>query len=59
MLVADNLMRAAKKLAKETNAVRLRASTSRDNDVAMKTYESIGFREDQEFKSYILPISSD
>ncbi|MEE1868831.1 GNAT family N-acetyltransferase [Pseudomonas auratipiscis] len=59
MLVADNLMRAAKKLAKETNAVRLRASTSLDNDVAMKTYESIGFREDQEFKSYILPISSD
>ncbi|CAM3695779.1 GNAT family N-acetyltransferase [Pseudomonas wadenswilerensis] len=59
MLVADHLMRAAKKLAKETNAVRLRVSTSSDNEVAMKTYESIGFHEDTEFKSYILPINSD
>jgi len=25
----------------------------------MKTYESMGFREDNEFKSYILPINSD
>ncbi|MGH8438937.1 MAG: GNAT family N-acetyltransferase [Pseudomonas sp.] len=59
MLVADHLMREAKKMAKETNAVRLRVSTSNDNEVAMKTYESIGFREDNEFKSYILPINSD
>ncbi|MEG0862622.1 MAG: GNAT family N-acetyltransferase [Pseudomonas sp.] len=58
-LVADHLMREAKKLAKETNAVRLRVSTSSNNEVAMKTYESIGFREDTEFKSYILPINSD
>ena len=59
MLVADNLMREAKKLAKDTNAVRLRASTSSDNEVAMKTYESMGFKADTEFKSYILPIHSD
>ncbi|KJK08526.1 MULTISPECIES: GNAT family N-acetyltransferase [Pseudomonas] len=59
MLVADHLMREAKAMAKETNAVRLRVSTSNDNDVAMKTYESMGFREDNEFKSYILPINSD
>ncbi|MNN69207.1 hypothetical protein D3C81_1849750 [compost metagenome] len=52
-------MREAKAMAKETNAVRLRVSTSNDNDVAMKTYESMGFREDNEFKSYILPINSD
>ncbi|ATR84915.1 N-acetyltransferase [Pseudomonas sp. FFUP_PS_473] len=58
-LVADHLMRAAKKMAKETNAVRMRVSTSTNNDVAMKVYESIGFREDTEFKSYILPIQSD
>jgi len=59
MLVADHLMREAKKMAKETNAVRLRVSTSNNNEVAMKTYESIGFREDNEFKSYILPINPD
>jgi len=59
MLVADNLMREAKKLAKDPNAVRLRASTSSDNEVAMKTYESMGFKADTEFKSYILPIHSD
>ncbi|MDD0973210.1 GNAT family N-acetyltransferase [Pseudomonas fontis] len=59
MLVADHLMREAKRMAKETNAVRMRVSTSSDNEVAMKTYESIGFHEDTEFKSYILPINSD
>ncbi|MCK9800663.1 GNAT family N-acetyltransferase [Pseudomonas chlororaphis] len=55
-LVADNLMRTAKKMAKETNAVRLRVSTSSNNEVAQKTYESMGFREDTEFKNYTLPI---
>ncbi|MDD2046958.1 GNAT family N-acetyltransferase [Pseudomonas putida] len=59
MLVADHLMREAKKMAKDTNAVRLRVSTSTDNEVAMKTYESMGFHVDTEFKSYILPINSD
>ncbi|AJQ49263.1 MULTISPECIES: GNAT family N-acetyltransferase [Pseudomonas] len=59
MLVADHLMREAKKMAKETNAVRMRVSTSANNEVAHKTYESIGFREDTEFKSYILPISQE
>ena len=49
----------AKKMAKETHAVRLRVSTSSDNQVAQKTYESIGFREDTEFKNYTLPISED
>lgn len=59
MLVADHLMREAKKMAKDTNAVRMRVSTSIENAVAHKTYESMGFREDNEFKSYILPISQD
>ncbi|MFJ7284030.1 GNAT family N-acetyltransferase [Pseudomonas sp. NPDC099000] len=56
-LVADNLIRTAKKMAKETNAVRMRVSTSSNNEVAQKTYESIGFKEDTEFKNYVLPIS--
>ena len=58
-LVADNLMRTAKKMAKETQAVRMRVSTDSANLVAQKTYESIGFREDTEFKNYILPISDE
>ena len=58
-LVADNLIRTAKKMAKETNAVRMRVSTSSNNEVAQKTYESIGFKEDTEFKNYVLPISDE
>jgi ribosomal protein S18 acetylase RimI-like enzyme len=58
-LVADRLLQTAKKMAKETNAVRMRVATSRDNEVAQKVYESIGFVEDEQFKNYILPISSD
>ena len=58
-LVADNLMRTAKKMAKETQAVRMRVSTSSNNDVAQKVYESIGFKEDTQFKNYVLPINSD
>ena len=58
-LVADHLMRTAKKMAKDTQAVRMRVSTSSNNDVAQKVYESIGFREDTQFKNYVLPISED
>ncbi|MHC8307510.1 GNAT family N-acetyltransferase [Pseudomonas sp. PB3P13] len=58
-LVADNLIRTAKKMAKDTQAVRMRVSTSSDNEVAQKTYESIGFKEDTEFKNYVLPISDE
>ena len=56
-LVADHLMKHAKKMAKETQAVRMRVSTSIDNEVAHKVYESIGFKEDIQFKNYVLPIS--
>ena len=55
-LVADRLIQQAKKLAKETNAVRLRVSTSIHNEVAQKVYESIGFREDSKFKNYTLEL---
>ncbi|KPY13527.1 GNAT family N-acetyltransferase [Pseudomonas syringae group genomosp. 3] len=58
-LVADHLMKQTKKMAKQTHAVRLRVSTSSNNDVAQKVYESIGFKEDTQFKNYVLPISSD
>ncbi|MDF0731401.1 GNAT family N-acetyltransferase [Pseudomonas entomophila] len=59
MLVADHLMREAKKMARDTNAVRMRVSTSSDNEVAKKTYESMGFRKDTEFDNYVLPINAD
>lgn len=58
-LVADHLLQHAKQMARETHAVRMRVSTSVDNEVAQKVYESIGFREDQEFKNYTLPISDE
>lgn len=58
-LVADNLIHTAKQMAKQTNAVRLRVASSVDNLVAHKLYESIGFSEDHEFKSFVLPISED
>ncbi|MDD0842987.1 GNAT family N-acetyltransferase [Pseudomonas sp. Gutcm_11s] len=56
MLVADRLLQTAKQMAKETNAVRMRVATSISNEVAQKTYESIGFREDTKFKNYILEL---
>ena len=55
-LVADRLIQTAKQMAKETNAVRLRVSTSINNEVAQKVYESIGFREDSKFKNYTLEL---
>lgn len=58
-LVADHLIQAAKKMAKETQAIRMRVSSSINNDVAQKLYESLGFVEDHEFKNFILPISQD
>jgi GNAT superfamily N-acetyltransferase len=58
-LVADRLIQAAKQLAKETNAVRLRVASSVNNEVAHKLYESIGFQEDTEFKNFVMPISAD
>ncbi|MDH1054674.1 GNAT family N-acetyltransferase [Aquipseudomonas alcaligenes] len=56
MLVADRLLQTAKQMAKDTNAVRMRVATSVSNEVAQKTYESIGFREDTRFKNYILEL---
>lgn len=58
-LVADRLIQTAKQMAFKTNAVRLRVASSVDNEVAHKLYESIGFKEDTEFKSFVLPITED
>ncbi|MBT8768085.1 GNAT family N-acetyltransferase [Pseudomonas boanensis] len=58
-LVADRLLQTAKKMARETNAVRMRVSSKVSNTVAHRMYESIGFHEDTEFKNYILPINGE
>ena len=50
-LVADNLMR-----VRVLHSLQTAHSV---NLVAQKTYESIGFKEDTEFKNYVLPISED
>ena len=55
-LVADRLLQTAKKMARDTNAIRLRVATSQNNLAAQKTYESIGFREDTVFKNYTLEL---
>ena len=58
-LVADRLLHTAKQKARESNAVRLRVATSQNNEVAKKVYESIGFRKDEQFQSYVLPLGDD
>ena len=55
-LGADRLLQTAKKMAKDTTAIRLRVATSQNNLAAQKTYESIGFREDTVFKNYTLEL---
>ena len=59
MLVADRLLQSAKQMAKSTNAVRMRVATSVGNEGAQRLYESIGFREDNQFKNYVLPINDE
>ncbi|MDF2642591.1 MAG: acetyltransferase [Pseudomonas sp.] len=55
-LVADHLMKHARKMARDTQAIRMRVATSSNNLVAHKVYESIGFKEDTQFKNYVLPL---
>jgi ribosomal protein S18 acetylase RimI-like enzyme len=58
MLVADHLMRGEEDGQGTQRRAHARVH-QQNNEVAQKTYESIGFREDTEFKNYILPISQD
>lgn len=58
-LVADHLLQTAKKMARETQAVRMRATTLHGNDTARRLYESIGFHEDDQFVNFILPLGDD
>lgn len=50
------LMDRARQLASETGASRIDLSTARDNLVAQKLYESLGYQRDDEFLVYSLAL---
>lgn len=54
--IAEKLINSSFKLAKEVNAIRVDLGTARDNYVAQKLYERIGFMKDEEFYSYSYEI---
>ena len=54
--VANTLLQAVAKQARENNAVRLRVSIHASNVIAQRMYESADFLEDKNFRSYILPL---
>lgn len=54
--VARALMEAARKLAEETGADGLTLSTATDNVGAQALYESLGYRRDEKFFHYFLPL---
>lgn len=54
--VASQLLKAIAKQARDNNAVRLRVSISASNEIAQSLYEAAEFSEDQNFRSYILPL---
>ncbi|HKM37223.1 MAG TPA: GNAT family N-acetyltransferase [Thiopseudomonas sp.] len=54
--VANKLLKALAKQARENNVVRLRVSIHASNEIAQRLYESADFLEDQNFRSYILPL---
>jgi len=54
--VANKLLQAVAKQARESNVVRLRVSIHASNEIAQRMYESANFLEDQNFRSYILPL---
>ena len=54
--VGRALMEAARALAVETGAVGLSLATATDNLVAQGLYESLGYRRDDRFFRYFLPV---
>jgi ribosomal protein S18 acetylase RimI-like enzyme len=54
--VARALMQRAHQLAEETRANSLTLETASDNIAAQRLYESLGWRRDEEFFRYYLPL---
>jgi ribosomal protein S18 acetylase RimI-like enzyme len=57
--VGRALMRAAQDFAREAGAVRLDLSTARSNTRAQALYESLGWRRDDVYLTYSLPLAAD
>jgi ribosomal protein S18 acetylase RimI-like enzyme len=54
--VARRLMEAARALAAETGAASLALQTAPDNAPARQLYESLGYRQEQSFLTYVLDL---
>jgi ribosomal protein S18 acetylase RimI-like enzyme len=54
--VARRLMDRARQLAEETGARSIELTTARSNTLAQELYESLGYRRDEEFFSYLLGL---
>ena len=54
--VAKQLLKAIAQHARDNNVVRLRVSINASNEIAQRLYEAAEFSEDQNFRSYILPL---
>lgn len=54
--IAKALMRAAENFARETGAVRIVLSTQFSNRAARSLYESLGYRQDEEFSHYAFKL---
>jgi GNAT superfamily N-acetyltransferase len=55
--VAEALMQRARRHAKETGACYLELTTGRNNLVAQRLYERLGWQRDEEYYHYELPLS--
>lgn len=54
--VAQALMQAARQLAEDTGAVEIFLQTARDNTLAQRLYERLGYRRDDHFLVYTLDL---
>jgi ribosomal protein S18 acetylase RimI-like enzyme len=54
--VAGELLREAARFARAVGAIKLTLSTAHTNEPAQKLYESLGWKLDQDFRSYVLTI---
>ena len=57
--VARALMKRAGQLAEDTQANGLTLETAIDNQAAQKLYESLGWKRDEEFYRYFLPVGEE
>ncbi|MGG6296011.1 N-acetyltransferase family protein [Leptolyngbya sp. AN02str] len=54
--IAKQLLQAAEAYAKDTHAIRIVLATQISNVLAQSLYESLGYRKDEAFYHYVLPL---